>query len=109
MVIDFNLTPTMGGGRMGGQRVGYIRVSTFDQNPDRQLEGIEVDRVFTDHASGKDVVRPERKQERGQHGQLRGYRHVRQTMGKFGALVLHACHAFGRLYVCTTSSEEVRR
>lgn len=44
---------------MGGQRVGYIRVSTFDQNPDRQLEGIEVDRVFTDHASGKDVVRPE--------------------------------------------------
>jgi DNA invertase Pin-like site-specific DNA recombinase len=59
MVIDFNLTPTMGGGRMGGQRVGYIRVSTFDQNPDRQLEGIEVDRVFTDHASGKDVVRPE--------------------------------------------------
>ena len=59
MVIDFNLTPTMGGERMGGQRVGYIRVSTFDQNPDRQLEGIEVDRVFTDHASGKDVVRPE--------------------------------------------------
>jgi DNA invertase Pin-like site-specific DNA recombinase len=59
MVIDFNLTPAMGGGRMGGQRVGYIRVSTFDQNPDRQLEGIEVDRVFTDHASGKDVVRPE--------------------------------------------------
>ncbi len=59
MVRDFNLTPAMGGGRMGGQRVGYIRVSTFDQNPDRQLEGIEVDRVFTDHASGKDVVRPE--------------------------------------------------
>src|SRR6266496_1961062 len=59
MVRDFNLTPAMGGGRMGGQRVGYIRVSTFDQNPDRQLEGIEVDRVFTDHASGKDVVRAE--------------------------------------------------
>ena len=44
---------------MIGQRVGYIRVSTFDQNPERQLDGIEVDRVFTDKASGKDVKRPE--------------------------------------------------
>lgn len=26
---------------MRGQRVGYIRVSTVDQNPDRQLEGAE--------------------------------------------------------------------
>ncbi len=24
---------------MTGQRIGYIRVSTFDQNPERQLEG----------------------------------------------------------------------
>ncbi|EEA3046893.1 recombinase family protein, partial [Klebsiella pneumoniae] len=23
---------------MTGQRIGYIRVSTFDQNPERQLE-----------------------------------------------------------------------
>jgi len=42
-----------------GQRVGYIRVSSFDQNPERQLEGVAVDRVFTDRASGKDVHRPE--------------------------------------------------
>jgi DNA invertase Pin-like site-specific DNA recombinase len=42
-----------------GQRVGYIRVSSFDQNPERQLEGVAVDRVFTDKASGKDVRRPE--------------------------------------------------
>ena len=40
-----------------GQRIGYVRVSTFDQNPDRQLEGIQVDRTFTDKASGKDVHR----------------------------------------------------
>ncbi len=33
---------------MTGQRIGYIRVSTFDQNTDRQLEGIQVDRIFTD-------------------------------------------------------------
>lgn len=44
---------------MTGQRIGYIRVSTLDQNPDRQLENIPVDRVFTDHASGKDVARPQ--------------------------------------------------
>ena len=42
---------------MKGQRIGYIRVSTFDQNPARQLESIQVDRTFTDKASGKDVHR----------------------------------------------------
>ena len=42
---------------MIGQRIGYVRVSTFDQNPERQLEGIQVDRIFTDKASGKDVHR----------------------------------------------------
>ncbi|MCV2433027.1 hypothetical protein OFP12_25460, partial [Escherichia coli] len=32
---------------MTGQRIGYIRVSTFDQNPERQLEGVKVDRAFS--------------------------------------------------------------
>ena len=44
---------------MAGQRVGYVRVSTLDQRTDRQLDGVELDRVFTDKASGKDVVRPQ--------------------------------------------------
>ena len=44
---------------MHGQRVGYIRVSSFDQNPERQLEKVSVDKVFTDKASGKDTRRPE--------------------------------------------------
>ncbi len=44
---------------MHGQRIGYIRVSTLDQNPGRQLEGIPVSRVFTDQASGKDTQRPQ--------------------------------------------------
>ena len=44
---------------MQGQRIGYIRISTFDQNPARQLEQTKVDRVFTDKASGKDAKRPE--------------------------------------------------
>lgn len=43
---------------MQGQRVGYIRVSSFDQNPERQLEGVRLDRIFTDKASGKDTDRP---------------------------------------------------
>lgn len=44
---------------MPGERVGYIRVSTLDQNPERQLEGVAIDRVYTDHASGKDTERPQ--------------------------------------------------
>ncbi len=44
---------------MNDQRIGYVRVSSFDQNPDRQLEGVSVARVFTDKASGKDTQRPE--------------------------------------------------
>ncbi|EUA41341.1 resolvase, N terminal domain protein [Mycobacterium avium subsp. avium 2285 (R)] len=42
-----------------GQRVGYQRVSTVDQNTDRQLDGVELDKIFTDKASGKDSNRPE--------------------------------------------------
>lgn len=42
-----------------GQRIGYIRVSSVDQNPERQLEAVQLDRVFTDHASGKDTKRPQ--------------------------------------------------
>ena len=41
-----------------GQRIGYVRVSTADQNVERQLDGSELDRVFTDKASGKDTKRP---------------------------------------------------
>ena len=44
---------------MKGQRVGYVRVSSYDQNTDRQLDGIALDRTFTDKASGKDVKRPQ--------------------------------------------------
>jgi DNA invertase Pin-like site-specific DNA recombinase len=44
---------------MTGQRIGNIRVGTLDQNPDRQLGNMPLDRVFTDHASGKAVARPQ--------------------------------------------------
>ena len=42
-----------------GQRIGYIRVSSFDQNPERQLDQVLLDKVFTDKASGKATKRPE--------------------------------------------------
>ncbi len=34
-------------------------MSTVDQNAARQLEGVDVERTFTDKASGKDVKRPQ--------------------------------------------------
>jgi DNA invertase Pin-like site-specific DNA recombinase len=36
-----------------GQRVGYVRVSTVEQNESRQLDGIALDKTFMDKASGR--------------------------------------------------------
>ena len=50
---------------MKGNYIGYRRVSSSDQNPDRQLkfkhekEQIEYDKIFTDYCSGKNLKRPE--------------------------------------------------
>ena len=44
---------------MSGKKIGYIRVSSFDQNPDRQLEGIKLNKKFIDKASGKNTLRPQ--------------------------------------------------
>ena len=61
MVTDSILTDgrvgVMTPARRGGKRVGYIRVSSVDQNELRQLEGVELDKQFVDKASGKDVKR----------------------------------------------------
>ncbi|WP_422139940.1 recombinase family protein [Endozoicomonas sp. ALC020] len=46
---------------MKGQNVGYIRVSSIDQNTARQLEDVELDTCFEDHCSGKDTNRPQLK------------------------------------------------
>jgi len=37
---------------------GYIRVSTIDQNTDRQLDGLKLDRVWKEKISGKTKDRP---------------------------------------------------
>jgi DNA invertase Pin-like site-specific DNA recombinase len=41
-----------------GQRIGYIRVSTADQNTARQLDGLQLDKVFEEKASANDANRP---------------------------------------------------
>jgi DNA invertase Pin-like site-specific DNA recombinase len=40
------------------QKIGYVRVSSVDQNTDRQLDGLTLDKIFTDKASGKSTDRP---------------------------------------------------
>lgn len=40
-------------------KVGYIRVSTVQQNTVRQLDGVELDKVFTDKCSGSTTDRVE--------------------------------------------------
>lgn len=45
--------------QVAGQRIGYVRVSTVDQNEKRQLDGLVLDRLFTDKASGRDTARPQ--------------------------------------------------
>lgn len=42
-----------------GKVVGYVRVSSVDQNDARQLDGLHLDKTFTDKASGKDTKRPQ--------------------------------------------------
>ena len=38
--------------------VGYIRVSSIEQNTERQLDGIHLDKTFTEKASGGSRERP---------------------------------------------------
>jgi DNA invertase Pin-like site-specific DNA recombinase len=42
-----------------GQQVGYVRVSSLDQNEVRQLEGLALDKTFIERAFGKEAKRPQ--------------------------------------------------
>ena len=42
-----------------GKTIGYIRVSTVDQNTERQLDGLALDKTFTEKASAKTADRPQ--------------------------------------------------
>lgn len=44
------------------EHIGYTRVSTVDQNTERQLLNIDLDKSFTDKCSGKNTNRPALKQ-----------------------------------------------
>tara|TARA_R110000851_G_scaffold311142_1_gene471196 strand:+ start:3400 stop:4023 length:624 start_codon:yes stop_codon:yes gene_type:complete len=62
MVLELNqysLELIMANHSLKGKHIGYIRVSTVEQNTARQLDGVELDKVFTDKCSGKDRDRPE--------------------------------------------------
>ncbi|HHT2450647.1 TPA: recombinase family protein, partial [Klebsiella michiganensis] len=37
--------------------IGYIRVSSIQQNTERQLAGLALDKVFEEKASGKNIER----------------------------------------------------
>jgi DNA invertase Pin-like site-specific DNA recombinase len=39
--------------------IGYIRVSTIEQNTERQLDGVKLDKTFDDKASGSSTDRPQ--------------------------------------------------
>jgi DNA invertase Pin-like site-specific DNA recombinase len=43
---------------MSSQKIGYVRVSSSDQNPDRQLQEIVLDRKFVDMITGSKLKRP---------------------------------------------------
>ena len=46
---------------MKGQNVGYIRVSSYTQNTDRQMAEATLDRIFEEKISGKNANRPQLK------------------------------------------------
>lgn len=51
---------------MKGWNIGYIRVSTVDQNTDRQLDGIPLDKMFKEKVSAKNTERPKLNEMLGQ-------------------------------------------
>ena len=64
MMIDSEAKPGTFSDRTGQRSssqessVGYLRVSALDQKEVRQLDGLELDKRFTDHVSSRDRNRP---------------------------------------------------
>ena len=52
-IITLNIKAITGVNAMTGKKIGYIRVSTFHQNEDRQLASVDLDREFVEKASAK--------------------------------------------------------
>ena len=78
---------------------GYVRVSTREQNADRQLAAMQEmnvpkNRIFLDRISGKDFDRPE-------------YQRLLKHLGKGSLLYIHSIDRLGRNY--TEIQQEWRR
>ncbi len=69
-------------------RIGYVRVSSKDQNETRQIESIQefgVDKIYTDKQSGKDFNRTE-------------YQRMISELHEGDVVVLHSLDRLGRNY-----------
>lgn len=69
-------------------KVGYVRVSTVDQNEARQIEAMKedgVEKIYMDKKSGKDFNRPE-------------YQKMIASLQKDDILVIHSIDRLGRNY-----------
>lgn len=69
-------------------KIGYVRVSTIEQNEARQIEAMKTDgveRIYMDKKSGKDFNRPE-------------YQKMIASLQKGDILVIHSIDRLGRNY-----------
>ena len=69
-------------------KIGYVRVSTVDQNEARQIEAMKedgVEKIYMDKRSGKDFNRPE-------------YQRMIASLQKGDILVIHSIDRLGRNY-----------
>lgn len=69
-------------------KVGYVRVSTADQNEARQIEAMKADgveKIYMDKKSGKDFNRPE-------------YQKMIASLHKGDILIIHSIDRLGRNY-----------
>lgn len=79
-----------GGSELSGKNYGYVRVSTKEQNFDRQLAamedfGVPRDRIYEDKQSGKDFDRP-------------AYRRLLRALRPGDTLVIKSIDRLGRNY-----------
>ena len=69
-------------------KIGYVRVSTIEQNEARQIEAMKTDgveKIYMDKKSGKDFNRPE-------------YQKIIASLHKGDILIIHSIDRLGRNY-----------
>ena len=69
-------------------KIGYVRVSTVDQNEARQIKALEevgIDKIFMDKQSGKNFDRP-------------NYKAMMESLSEGDTLIIHSIDRLGRNY-----------